>query len=232
MPIPHCRQYRAPGSLKCSRAHSTPSTRTGSGSSSPVLAATATVGVGAPDTAVGGPSGTPVNGAASGPITVGPARSAATVTARPPPCTTPPSSRNRGSGAAGSPMVRLTVTAVPVNVRLTGITESLAVSVTSWPPSTPTVATARPWTSTATPPSAVTPAQAHAGCPGQPSAARTALSTSARPSPAAAATSVSALSSGSGSWPSVTATRSPYLATTPCPASGTHPAIFIGGRNR
>ena len=77
----------------------------------------------------------------------------------------------------------------PVKVLVTGITESLAVSVTSPAPSTLTVATAAPWTSTAMPSSAVTPAQAHAGCPGQPSAARAAMRTRSLPSPAAAATS-------------------------------------------
>ncbi len=99
----------------------------------------------------------------------------------------------------------------PVKILVTGITESLAVSATSPAPSTLTVATAAPWTSTAMPSSAVTPAQAHAGCPGQPSAARAAMRTRSRPSPATAATSLSTPSNGSGSCPrlSVTATSAP-----------------------
>src|SRR5690242_6998566 len=177
---------------------------------------------------VGATLGMTVGGATTGVrISMSPT-SAVIVTARPPPRTTPSPSQNCGSGAAGSPTARLRATVAPANFLLTGITESLAVSVTSGPPSTRTAIIAWPWTSTATPPSAVAPAQAQAGCPWPPRAARAALSTRSPPSPPDAATSASALSSGSGPGPrpSVTATKAPFLAITPCPGSGTQLVIF------
>ena len=70
--------------------------------------------------------------------------SAATVTARPLPGTTPAPSQQRGPGAAVSSTASSSVTAGPGNVRLTGISESLAVIVTDGLPAGRTVATACP----------------------------------------------------------------------------------------
>jgi hypothetical protein len=121
------------------------------------------------------------------------------------------------------------VTIAPWKARVTGITAPLAASVTCGQPATPTVAVAWPWTSTATVPAAVTPAQAHDGCPGQSTAALVTLLTRASPSPAVAMTSVSARSSGPGSAsrPSATTMRSAYRAISPAPASGTQLVIFM-----
>ena len=81
-----------------------------------------------------GSSGTTAGGGALGVSMAISPTSAVAVTARPPPRTTPSPSQNWGSGAAGSPTARPSVMVAPANFRLTGITESLAVSVTSGPP--------------------------------------------------------------------------------------------------
>src|ERR1700733_14726007 len=222
-------QARAAGSLKWPLAHSTPSTKTAARSSSraigvPSARVTAAAVSRAGASAVGGCQ--PTGASRAGGAIAG--TSAVTVTARPPPHATPSPSQNWGSGGAVAPTASPRVTVAPLNFLLTGVTESPAVSVSSGPPSTRTVAIARPWTCTATPPSAMTPAQAHAGCPPQWRAARAALTTTSPPSRADAAASSSALSSGSGPGPraAVTPTRPPNLAISPWPASGTQLVTF------